>query len=80
MEKELNNLEGAIGYKDIADSLQLLTQDIDTRNTMADLQSKYDSEKWQKESLQASIEKKEHSLNRFVYRLYCYIGYCIYLL
>lgn len=25
---------------------------------MADLQSKYDSEKWQKESLQASIEKK----------------------
>lgn len=58
LEKELNNLEGAIGYKDIADSLQLLTQDIDTRNTMADLQSKYDSEKWQKESLQASIEKK----------------------
>ena len=58
LEKELNNFKGAIGYKDIADSLQLLTQDIDTRNTMADLQSKYDSEKWQKESLQASIEKK----------------------
>lgn len=54
----MNNFKGAIGYKDIADSLQLLTQDIDTRNTMADLQSKYDSEKWQKESLQASIEKK----------------------
>ena len=58
LEKELNNFKGAIGYKDIADSLQLLTQDIDTRNTMADLQSKYDSEKGQKESLQASIEKK----------------------
>lgn len=56
LEKELNNFGVAIGYKDIADSLQSITQDI--RNTIADLRSKYDSEKWQKESLQASIEKK----------------------
>lgn len=58
LEKELNNFGVAIGYKDIADSLQSITQDIDIRNTIADLRSKYDSEKWQKESLQASIEKK----------------------
>ena len=57
LEKELNNFGVAIGYKDIADSLQSITQDIDIRNTIADLRSKYDSEKWQKESLQASIEK-----------------------
>lgn len=56
LEKELNNFGVAIGYKDIADSLQSITQDI--RNTIADLRSKYDGEKWQKESLQASIEKK----------------------
>lgn len=58
LEKESNNFGVAIGYKDIADSLQSITQDIDIRNTIADLRSKYDSEKWQKESLQASIEKK----------------------
>lgn len=58
LEKESNNFRVAIGYKDIADSLQSITQDIDIRNTIADLRSKYDSEKWQKESLQASIEKK----------------------
>ena len=58
LEKELNNFGVAIGYKDIADSLQSITQDIDIRNTIADLRSKYVSEKWQKESLQASIEKK----------------------
>ena len=58
MKKELNDFKSAVGYKDIADSLQIITRDIETRNNIADLQGKYDSEKWQKESLQASIEKK----------------------
>ena len=54
----MNDFKSAVGYKDIADSLQIITRDIETRNNIADLQGKYDSEKWQKESLQASIEKK----------------------
>lgn len=58
LKKELNDFKSAVGYKDIADSLQIITRDIETRNNIADLQGKYDSEKWQKESLQASIEKK----------------------
>ena len=29
LEKELDNFKGAIGYKDIADSLRIITQDID---------------------------------------------------
>lgn len=58
LEKELNNFKGAIGYKDIADSLRIITQDIDIQNSIATLQSRYNSEKWQRESLQSSIEKK----------------------
>lgn len=58
LEKELNNFKGAIGYKDIADSLQLLTQDIDTRNTMADLQSKYDSENGRKKVYKPVLRKR----------------------
>ena len=54
----MNDIKSDVGYKDIADSLQIITRDIETRNNIADLQGKYDSEKWQKESLQASIEKK----------------------
>lgn len=53
-----NNFKGAIGYKDIADSLRIITQDIDIQNSIATLQSRYNSEKWQRESLQSSIEKK----------------------
>lgn len=51
LEKELNNFKGAIGYKDIADSLRIITQDIDIQNSIATLQSRYNSEKWQRESL-----------------------------
>lgn len=58
LEKELDNFKGAIGYKDIADSLRIITQDIDIQNSIATLQSRYNSEKWQRESLQSSIEKK----------------------
>lgn len=58
LEKELNNFETAIEYKDIADSLRIITQDMDTQNSIATLQSRYNSEKWQRESLQSSIEKK----------------------
>jgi len=42
----------------IADSLRIITQDIDIQNSIATLQSRYNSEKWQRESLQSSIEKK----------------------
>lgn len=58
LEKELDNFKGAIGYKDVADSLRIITQDIDIQNSIATLQSRYNSEKWQRESLQSSIEKK----------------------
>lgn len=44
LEKELNNFKGAIGYKDIADSLRIITQDIDIQNSIATLQSRYNSE------------------------------------
>lgn len=58
LEKELNNFGVAIGYKDIADSLQSITQDIDIRNTIADLRSKYDSEKWQKKVCKPVLRKR----------------------
>ena len=58
LEKESNKFKEAVIYKDIADSLRMMTQDIDTQNAIADLQGRYNNEKWQRESLQSSIEKK----------------------
>jgi len=35
-----------------------MTQDIDTQNAIADLQGRYNNEKWQRESLQIPVLRR----------------------
>lgn len=58
LEKSRGNLLSALEYKEMADSLNLITNDQEARKTVAELQEKYKNEKLQKENLQIKIESK----------------------
>lgn len=58
LEKSRGNLLSAIAYKEKADSLNLIANDQQARNTVAELQKKYENEKLQKDNLQMKVENK----------------------
>lgn len=80
LEKSRGHLLSAIEYKEKADSLNLIANDLQARNTVAELQKKYANEKLQKENLQIKIEFKNVMIFSlilffFVILLICYYIY-----
>lgn len=58
LEKSRDNLRSAIEYKEISDSLSRVSQSLETRKVIAELQGSYENEKLQKENLQIKIGYK----------------------
>lgn len=58
LEKSRHNLKSAIEYKEISDSLSRVSQSLETKKIIAELQGDYENEKLQKENLQIKIEYK----------------------
>lgn len=80
LEKSRNSLMLAIEYKESSDSLRKIAQNREVRETVADLQKKYENEKLQKDNLQIKIEYKNvllfcSFLSFFIVLLLCYYFY-----
>lgn len=58
LEKSRHNLKLAIEYKEISDSLSRVSQSLETKKIIAELQGNYEYEKLQKENLQIKIGYK----------------------